>query len=262
MVRLVQNFKRNTKGKEKLEKILLGVFYNGIPNSAKCEELLRTDNILKSSNAMRCRICKGNNKDHIVERNDLGTKGLGSHLYYIHRKEFDKLVHQSLSFVTQKRVGMSTQMDTLVAKFIINKNLCFSVVEDASFSAILEKAFPGHTRKKLSDEIIPTMADKMSQDLSNQMSGQIVALTSDGWQNLQVRRLFKRHCNWVDSKFKRHDYVLAVNPYRAGTHIDSVVGLVRDDASNMRPSAVKQDRIIPMCGSPSPSCRHRSLYCG
>uniref|UniRef100_A0A915E733 Transposase n=1 Tax=Ditylenchus dipsaci TaxID=166011 RepID=A0A915E733_9BILA len=148
---------------------------------------------LKSSNAMRCRICKGNNKDHIVERNDLGTKGLGSHLYYIHRKEFDKLweaadkAKQSpsiSSFVTQKRVGMSTQMDTLVAKFIINKNLCFSVVEDASFLAILEKAFPGQH--------------------------------SPEHTSVNIRQL-------VEGAL-----------YERGISVDSVVGLVRDDASNMR----------------------------
>uniref|UniRef100_A0A915CTX0 Transposase n=1 Tax=Ditylenchus dipsaci TaxID=166011 RepID=A0A915CTX0_9BILA len=86
-------------------------------------------------------------------------------------------------------------MDTLVAKFIINKNLCFSVVEDASFLAILEKAFPG----------------------------QHYAGSS------------KRHCTLEPgTHIGKHQTTRRGALYERGISVDSVVGLVRDDASNMR----------------------------
>uniref|UniRef100_A0A915EFH2 Uncharacterized protein n=1 Tax=Ditylenchus dipsaci TaxID=166011 RepID=A0A915EFH2_9BILA len=75
-------------------------------------------------------------------------------------------------------------MDTLVAKFIINKNLCFSVVEDASFVAILDKA--GETFQERGTHI------------------------------------------------GKHQTTRRGALYERGISGDSVVGLVRDDASNLR----------------------------
>uniref|UniRef100_A0A915DFW4 Uncharacterized protein n=1 Tax=Ditylenchus dipsaci TaxID=166011 RepID=A0A915DFW4_9BILA len=93
---------------------------------------------------------QGKQQDHIVKETTLALKDWKP-LYYIHRKELTNYgsqptrqnkVHQSHSFVIRS-VLVVDQMDTLVAKFIINKNLCFVWSKMQVFLAILEKAFPG-----------------------------------------------------------------------------------------------------------------------
>uniref|UniRef100_A0A915DV94 Uncharacterized protein n=1 Tax=Ditylenchus dipsaci TaxID=166011 RepID=A0A915DV94_9BILA len=110
-----------------------------------------------------------------------------------------------------------------------------------SFYAILREGVPRTTHFQ-SEEAFDEIIHDGRQDESGfieQMSGQIVALTSDGWQKPSTSLI-----HWDDSKFKRHDYVLAVNPYKSPRHTSVNIRQLRRGTLYERvPVRIKQKKV-------------------
>uniref|UniRef100_A0A914VLF9 BED-type domain-containing protein n=1 Tax=Plectus sambesii TaxID=2011161 RepID=A0A914VLF9_9BILA len=222
----------------------------------------------------KCKLCR-----KAVKRTDTSTKCLWSHLRYKHPQQFKKIsqdktqkktrnypimdknpprIDETLKSQGRKGESESDETDTMIAQFLIRKNLAFSAVEAPEFQMLVCKGRPGYKVKSAryySDQIVPQLAKRIIEPIVDSLKKKPFSFTSDGWSQNSIA-LLSVTTHLVGDDFQRKDSVLAAAPFagvehsglnisekqkeifrRHGLALDQVVAVVRDGAPSMKAAA-------------------------
>ena len=98
-----------------------------------------------------------------------------------------------------------------MAQFIVKDLRPYSVVQNSGFKNLIRVLEPKYTipsRQHFSETVIPELYAKISQEVKQQLNGNYVALTTDGWTSRATESYVTITSSHIDENWNIKNYVL------------------------------------------------------
>ncbi|KAJ8872364.1 hypothetical protein PR048_025968 [Dryococelus australis] len=122
----------------------------------------------------------------------------------------------------------------LIAKMVCVHGQPLNILENRGFTELInhpELCFPMHSRKTLSNVIIPTMYDSAIKNVESQLlEAEFVAITTDLWTSMANTDFLSATAHYVNKEFVLQHLCLDIVPF---PQRQKVVAVVRDNARNI-----------------------------
>ena len=112
--------------------------------------------------------------------------------------------------VTSRR---AKEITGAMAQFIVKDLRPYSVVQNSGFKNLIRVLEPKYTipsRQHFSETVIPELYAKISQEVKQQLNGNYVALTTDGWTSRATESYVTVTSSHIDENWNIKNYVLQV----------------------------------------------------